>query len=110
MIVRLEALPIPAGLATDYQRRGGRSLRRFAADLPDGNVLRIMVGYEPVMPGNLYGWHVSISIAESRDAGNPPLVDVPTRYVDLAKSLCRDVAAWDQETHDKCVQLYQRSP
>ena len=57
-------LIVPPEFKADHAARGGRSLRRFAADLADGQ-LRVVCGYEPfrVSPTNFL-FHVSVSVGK----------------------------------------------
>ena len=70
MTLQFDELTIPEYLAMDHYRRGGVSLRRFIAHLPDG-VLRLMVGMEPVV-GLGMQWHLSVSHAVNDLGGQSP--------------------------------------
>lgn len=59
-------LVVPDELKADHVRCGGRSLRRFAADLDDGQ-LRVIAGYEPWHSDGAFRLHLSTSVGKPFD-------------------------------------------
>lgn len=63
-------LPIPDALKMRHLRDGGLSLKRYVAAWK-GQFIRVMHGLEPTGQNQLE-YHVSISIANTSDGGEPP--------------------------------------
>ncbi len=71
-------IAIPANLIANHVRNGGDSLRRFVADVDDGQ-LRVMMGREPFgeptgIPaekhvGRPRKWHISVSVGKVGEVG-----------------------------------------
>ena len=65
-------LTVPTTLAQSHESIGGRGLRRWVEYLGVKEVIRVMFGLEPAGENGRVLGHISVSVAESPDANEPP--------------------------------------